>query len=372
MAQRYDRRRKEYRNINRNRNKSIEITPDNEFDKDNIRHYLGFDQEPFKSIVSDKDLYLAFTPKGSDFYRRLYNGNLSENLNNNDAYEFLGDKVFSAICANLILNAENFDISAYNLTRMMSNVGSNRVMTDIMYSKDLCSAVRIYNKYTIEADENDKFHNVCADAFEAIIGVLYKSFAQSYLKNENINSYIENWLCKYTDIPFFMKINSSRFGLKGNYYIINDIEVLIDEWKNLSNSDHFMQFFNNVKNFLQNGGNLGENLQYFNSYANELITTANPSLFSQKAIIILETEKNKSNMKVMFNQVCSLLNIKSKIIVDEITRYSIMLLYFSSSGSIFVSAVSAVSKDLYEKSLQYLYAKGFFVFPPDDLITFSA
>jgi hypothetical protein len=278
--------------------KNYEITPTlDRLDYQLIRSRLGLDQLPFSEIVSNQQLDLIFTAKQSTYYRLanaqakndIFNRKLFLNdkadrtlhptitysdiqieedldmrkfyisetpLQDNDEFEFFGDKIFSVICIQIILDAESFNIRPGVLSKMLSEIASNKIMTQLMVFLNLCGYVKTQNQrpsgfkgplseldeiFNPAAFNLETQHNPCADVFEALIGVLYTSLLFSHRTYENPILHLKNWVLKYTPLGYFLD-RFARFNkLKGVYYIENNQEILRARWENLSTSTSLSQ-----------------------------------------------------------------------------------------------------------------------------------
>lgn len=169
-----------------------------------LKQKLGFFVEPLQSI-DDRLLLLAFSPICDSAHNLIptlqrRQIQLQYGVCDHQSLEFYGDKVLSSIILDIIYETIGLDMTPQMLTNLFNYLTGNRILTDLMINKQLCSFVRMSN-YTIYSKDSQKFHNRCADTLEAIIGALY-----IYLNRERLNyrEIIKNWLLQNTDLAFYM------------------------------------------------------------------------------------------------------------------------------------------------------------------------
>lgn len=111
------------------------------------------------------------------------------------------------------------------LTDLIQNLTDNRVLTDIMLNKKGCPFVRTENYKII--DKPSKFHNVCADSFEAMIGAMFYHVQQLNLDTVKI---IKMWLLQNTDIVFYITAYLKEEGMDSSrVYTLLDKQKLVEK-----------------------------------------------------------------------------------------------------------------------------------------------
>lgn len=189
-----------------------------------IRNVFGFTEYPYEDMDSDMIL-LAFTPK-CQF-------NLESSSRLKDKYgtcdhqilELYGDRILYGVIANILYELFGLTMTPHFYTTLNSILTKNRFLTDIMIDKQACELVRS-QQYVIK--EGLKFHNQCADSFEALIGAIF-----IHLKTKRVDymTQIKNWLLKNTGLPYVLKqyLNENGFSEK-IVYVVNDRETLRRNW----------------------------------------------------------------------------------------------------------------------------------------------
>lgn len=220
---------------------SLSIVPSEKSDDDiikEIREKFKLNIKPFDKMDDDLIL-LAFIPtcKTGEI-------NIKYGVCNHQSLEFFGDKVYGSIITSLLYELFRLKQSAHFYTQLFSEFAKNILLTDLMINHQGCKLVRD-EPFTINMKvKKKKFHNVCADSFEALLGAMYV-----YLEDENQNSIelIKYWLFRYTKLPYIIKKNFHRKGLTDiPIYVINDQEALEKNWTtvgmNIKNKNYQLSF----------------------------------------------------------------------------------------------------------------------------------
>ena len=192
-----------------------------------IKDTFGLNEYPFNNIDNEL-IILAFIPNCKN--NKRVPSEIIENIKskynncNHQLLEFYGDKILNSVITYIVSEIFNFDISVPVASNLVSYIISNRLLTDVMLDIDMCKYVLSEN-YPLE--RKGKFHNSCADSFEALIGVLFY-----HLKNLKlpIMESIKTWIMKNTKIPYIIKEFLSRTKYDADVYIINNRAKLLKEW----------------------------------------------------------------------------------------------------------------------------------------------
>lgn len=163
-----------------------------------VKKSFGLNVPPFSSIDSEL-LLLAFTASCS-FLSPPFKRDLISHFGvcNFQSLEFYGDRVLYDVTSLILYDTFGLEATPSFLTQVTSFLTNNRSLTDIMINKNACSLVRS-PPYMIK--EGRKFHNLCADSFEALVGALF-----IHLINLNLDHslYITSWILRNTSLPAFL------------------------------------------------------------------------------------------------------------------------------------------------------------------------
>lgn len=148
-----------------------------------IKSLFGLNEKPFNNIDSDL-LLLAFIPTCTKDPKILTKGTSVRlqrkfGVCNHQTLEFYGDRILYDAITYIIYDLFGVDSTPELLTNIFNLLSSNRFLTDIMIDKDACKFVRsdIYNI----AETRTRFHNICADSLEALVGALFVHLNQNKL-----------------------------------------------------------------------------------------------------------------------------------------------------------------------------------------------
>lgn len=247
----------------------IPIKEDPEIIISNIRKIFGLEYDPYLSIDNDL-LLIAFTPKCKT--RQI---NSKYKTCNHQSLEFYGDKAFYSVVASLLYDIFGLNATPGFLTNLNSRLTKNMLFFDLMRDKNACILVR-GKKYNVGIKSNGRFHNECADTFEAIIGVLF-----IHLNNLGLDfiSYIKTWLFKNTGFAFALKTILDEMDIKDKLiYFINDRIKLKSHW-----ISHYTKLINDL-NEMKSSISPEIYLATLNNYNNAL--NISEDNFSNSAVII--------------------------------------------------------------------------------------
>lgn len=189
-----------------------------------IRKVFGLNEDPYENMDS-YIILLAFVPKCNFTPDLLNEFNNRYGTCDHQTLEFYGDRILYGVIANIIYDFFGLTMNPHFYTTLNSILTKNRLLTDIMIDKQACELVRS-RPYSIR--EGAKFHNICADSFEALIGAIFihlKTIRLDYM------THIKNWLLKNTGLPYVLKqyLNDVGFSDK-TVYVINDRDKLRTQW----------------------------------------------------------------------------------------------------------------------------------------------
>nr|WIL04707.1 ribonuclease III [Cedratvirus duvanny] len=191
-----------------------------------IRESFGLNQYPFTDM-DDNLILLAFTPTcGGNIISRNTQKIIQNTYGtcNFQTLEFYGDRILYDVFTGIFYGMFGLTNTPQFLTNLMSYMTKNRTLTDIMLNKGACKYLRS-RTYTIREDRS--FHNICADAFEALIGALYVHLNQTGL---NHVTYITEWLLKNTEVSFLLRQYLNSVGMDNTLvYNAVDRESLINK-----------------------------------------------------------------------------------------------------------------------------------------------
>lgn len=192
----------------------------------NIRQFFGLTEPPFDTIP-DNFLLLAFSPVCNQDPLFIEPSTFQEILQtygvcDHQTLEAYGDRILYSIITSIVYEALRLTTTPQILHKMMIFLSSNRLFTEIMLNKNVCKYVRTPN-YPIA--ESSRFHNECADSFEALVAVLFFHLAESGY--QNYFDLIKLWFLKNTDISFRIKDYLIRHHIFGFVYTIIDPNTLI-------------------------------------------------------------------------------------------------------------------------------------------------
>jgi dsRNA-specific ribonuclease len=185
-----------------------------------IRNTFGLKDEPY-SLIDDDLLLLAFMPicrKRESKIKDKYG------VCNHQTLEFIGDKILYGVIADILYTSLKLGTNPGIFTNLTIQLTNNRVLTDLMLDVDACKFLRV-GDYNITKG-GPKFHNKCADSFEALIGVLFVHF-----QNEDYNKHIKEWILKYTKIPYILRTELNKINMSNvPVYVINNREKLRNDF----------------------------------------------------------------------------------------------------------------------------------------------
>lgn len=148
-----------------------------------------FNLNVYPWITIDDDLLkLAFTPVCvDDRFKREYG------TCNHQSLETYGDQIIYMVILDIAHDYLGLSVRQGLLTIIKQRLGTNKLFTDIMLSKNACNLIRANNVRI-----NREKHNVCADSFESLIGAMFV-----HCKKENLDyiKYIKIWIINNTNIP---------------------------------------------------------------------------------------------------------------------------------------------------------------------------
>lgn len=216
-----------------------------------IRASFGLDRAPFTDM-DDNLILLAFTPTcGGGMISRETERIIQNTYGacNFETLEFYGDKILYDVMVGIFYGIFGLTNTPQFLTNLMSYMTRNRTLTDIMLNKGACKYLRT-RTYIIREDRN--FHNICADAFEALIGALY---VHLNLLGLNHVTYITEWLLKNTETSFLLREYLNSVGMDNTLvYNAVDRENLVGRINSYREDD--LQRLENLR------PQLGEDLYY--------------------------------------------------------------------------------------------------------------
>nr|WIL02735.1 RNAse III [Cedratvirus borely] len=184
-----------------------------------IRESFGLNQYPFQDM-DDNLILLAFIPKcGGSMISRNTQRIIQNTYGtcNFETLEFYGDRILYDVMTGIFYGIFGLTNTPQFLTNLMSYMTRNRTLTDIMLNKGACKYLRT-RTYTIREDRS--FHNICADAFEALIGALFVHLNQLGL---NHVAYITEWLLKNTETSFLLRQYLNSVGMD-NTLVYNAVD----------------------------------------------------------------------------------------------------------------------------------------------------
>jgi dsRNA-specific ribonuclease len=184
-----------------------------------IRESFGLNQYPFQDM-DDNLILLAFTPRCGGNMTSRNTQRITQNTYgacNFETLEFYGDRILYDVMTGIFYGIFGLTNTPQFLTKLMSYMTRNRTLTDIMLNKGACKYLRT-GTYTIREDRS--FHNICADAFEALIGALYVHLNQLGL---NHVTYITEWLLRNTDTSFLLREYLNSVGMD-NTLVYNAVD----------------------------------------------------------------------------------------------------------------------------------------------------
>ena len=192
----------------------------------NIRDTFGLNSPPFDTIDNDL-LLLAFIPNcqirniDNTTYTRLRS---KYKTCSHQTLEFYGDRILYGVISSLMIDVFGLENTPGFLTDLIQELTNNRTLTDIMLSKVACPYVR-GAPYSIVDDR--KFHNSCADSFEAMVGVL---FYHAQKMNMDVIKTIKEWLLQNTNIAFYLSAYLQEQGITNiRNYTLLDKQKLVDK-----------------------------------------------------------------------------------------------------------------------------------------------
>jgi len=183
-------------------------------------------------------LRLAITPKGkplpadiSDELEAKYQ--IGKNKKNYEALEFYGDTLLSILLVDRFKYYYGLDINPSDLHDLKSEIAKNETLTYFSRELDICRSV-----LEIPDDEDLAKHNICADVFEAIIGVLYYQYGLT-----NIN-HIRKWFLSLPPVTKFFDQETAKMYKKRQESLINLNYVNKLKWnKNDSVKNFLLEYF---------------------------------------------------------------------------------------------------------------------------------
>lgn len=209
-----------------------------------IKDTFGLNDEPFSDIDDDL-LLLAFIPEYSNVSKSIKSRLRKKyDTDSNETLEFFGDRILYGIIANILYDMFGLGNNPKFLTQATIYLTNNRLLTDIMLDKKACGFVRS-NDYVIN-DRGSRFHNMCADSLEALIGALYVHLTEKRLDQTH---YITQWLLKNTNITFYLREYLDTIGrYTVQVYNSNDKEALLQE--NMRNNEQVLATLESLKDDL--------------------------------------------------------------------------------------------------------------------------
>lgn len=240
-----------------------------------VRATFGLDAPPFDDIDDDL-LLLAFIPecstRGIDpiVYSRIKS---KYKTCSHQTLEFYGDRILYGVVSSVVMDTVGLDSTPGFLTTMVSTLTNNRTMTDIMLNKTACPFLRT-PKFIIRNEA--KFHNQCADAFEAVIGML---FVHAQQKRLAIVESIKEWLLRSTNMPFYVSEYIEGKGLNNSkVYAAVDKRQLIDRLN--------ARYREQLGSLEQNKAELGDEMYGFLVELFEREYTASLDDFAPRAVVV--------------------------------------------------------------------------------------
>jgi hypothetical protein len=193
-----------------------------------VRDIFGLYEYPYDDM-DDDIILLAFVPSKMISSDRSNNFKYKYGTDNHQSLEFYGDKILYGVIASILYELFGLSMTPHFYSTLNANLTKNRLLTDLMMDKNSCNLVRT-TIYNINVTGRQKFHNVCADSFEALIGAI---FIHLKIKRLDYMIHIKNWLLKNTGLPFVLKKYLNDMGFEDKViYVVNDREKLLERWKN--------------------------------------------------------------------------------------------------------------------------------------------